>query len=48
MISPRFLPVVIMPQPPIEWNRTAIAPLGSRDGVSFEMTAYGWLMPSVK
>ena len=24
MIAPRFLPVVIAPQPPTEWNRTAI------------------------
>ena len=26
-------------QPPIEWNRTAMAPSGNRDGVSFEITA---------
>jgi hypothetical protein len=31
-ISPRFLPVVIMPQPPMEWNRTAMAPSGSSEG----------------
>ena len=36
---PRFLPVVIMPQPPMEWNRTAMAPSGSSDGVSLLMTA---------
>ena len=41
IIEPRFLPVVIMPQPPIEWNRTAIALSGSSEGVSFEITAYG-------
>ena len=39
MIEPRFLPVVIMPQPPIEWKRTAIAPSGSSDGVSLLITA---------
>ena len=30
MIEPRFLPVVIMPQPPMEWNRTAMAPVGQQ------------------
>ncbi len=39
MIEPRFLPVVIMPQPPIEWKRTAIALSGSSEGVSLLMTA---------
>jgi hypothetical protein len=39
MMEPRFLPVVIMPQPPMEWNRTAMAPSGSSDGVSLLMTA---------
>ena len=39
MIAPRFLPVVIAPQPPIEWKRTAIAPSGSSDGVSSDFTS---------
>src|SRR5438876_5403034 len=41
MIAPRFLPVVMAPQPPIEWKRTATAPSGNRDGVSFDLTSYG-------
>ena len=39
MIAPRFLPVVIAPQPPTEWKRTAIAPSGSSDGVSSDFTS---------
>jgi hypothetical protein len=31
-IAPRFLPVVMAPQPPMEWKRTATAPSGSSDG----------------
>ncbi len=34
MIAPRFLPVVMAPQPPMEWKRTATAPSGSSEGVS--------------
>ena len=30
MIAPRFLPVVMAPQPPTEWNRTAIGALGQQ------------------
>ncbi len=33
MIPPRFFPVVIIPQPPIECRRTAIAFGGNSDGV---------------
>src|SRR5262249_33316406 len=40
-IAPRFLPVVIAPQPPIEWKRTAMDPSGSSDGVSPPFTSYG-------
>ena len=39
MMLPRFLPVVIMPQPPMEWKRTAMAPLGRSEGVVLEITA---------
>src|SRR4029079_11310496 len=39
IIAPRFLPVVMAPQPPTEWKRTAIAPSGSNDGVSPESTS---------
>ena len=39
MMAPRFLPVVMAPQPPMEWNRTAIAPSGSSDGVSSAFTS---------
>ena len=48
MIAPRFLPVVIAPQPPIECSLTAMAPSGSKDGVSSDLTAYGWGIPSTK
>jgi hypothetical protein len=41
MIAPRFLPVVMAPQPPTEWKRTAIALSGSSDGVSSDLTSYG-------
>ena len=41
MMAPRFLPVVIAPQPPTEWKRTAIAPSGSSEGVSSAFTSYG-------
>ena len=30
MMAPRFLPVVMAPQPPIEWKRTAIALSGQQ------------------
>ena len=39
MMAPRFLPVVIAPHPPMEWNRTAIAPSGSNDGFSSACTS---------
>ncbi len=41
MISPRFLPVVIMPQPPIECKRTAMACSGRSEGVSAEHDRVG-------
>ena len=43
MIAPRFLPVVIAPQPPTEWKRTAIAPSGSSDGVSSRLHLVGMI-----
>ena len=39
MMAPRFLPVVMAPQPPIEWKRTAMEPSGSSDGVSSDFTS---------
>mgnify|MGYP002152699994 CR=1 FL=1 len=33
---------MIAPQPPIEWNLTAMAPSGSRDGLPSDLTSYGW------
>ena len=48
MISPRFFPVVIIPQPPIEWRRTAMAPWGRSDGRSAAFTSYGWSTPTTK
>ena len=41
MISPRFFPVVIIPQPPMEWSRTAMAPSGRSEGRSSAFTSYG-------
>jgi hypothetical protein len=38
MMAPRFLPVVMAPQPPMEWKRTATAPSGSSEGVSSPTT----------
>ena len=39
MIAPRFFPVVMAPQPPMEWKRTAMAFSGSREGVSSDFTS---------
>ena len=41
MMAPRFLPVVIAPQPPTEWKRTATAPSGSSEGVSSRLHLVG-------
>ena len=37
--SPRFFPVVIIPHPPIEWRRTAMAPFGRSEGHSSDFTS---------
>src|SRR6185503_18546658 len=39
MMAPRFLPVVMAPQPPTEWNRTAIALSGSAVGGALAVRA---------